>query len=317
MPRVQRVGRVEVVRRVGGVGAEQVVVEVVRDLAGKQRLARVLVPARAGEALFVTVVDDRVAAGEVHQLMGEPVAGDAFGVVRVRVVRRDEAADPAHVVVPQEGGQLVDVGVRVGVPVVPGEEGLQALRGLAAGGEVAGGVLEREIQHGLHPVAGGELRGEALGRVEDLAEHKELVLAVGLGVVEDVRAELLPELVVDVLHGVDPEAVHAEVADPVLVDVGHSVDHRRVFGEQVVEAEEVPVEGVLALKGGVAAVVIERGVVEPVGDLEVLFPGLQYRRVGEGRCRVQGREAPPCRRSRGRRTGPRPRSGRDAVSLDV
>ena len=213
-PAVERVGRVEVVARVRGVGAEQIVIEVFRDLAGEQRLAGILVPAGAGEALFVAVVDHRVAAGEVHQLVGEPVAGDTFGVVRVRVVRGDEAADPAHVVVAQEGGQFVDVGVRIRVPVVAGEEGLQALRALAAGGEVAGRVLEREIEHGLHLVAGGELRGEALGGVEDLAEHKELVLAVRLGVVEDFRAELLPELVIDVLHGVDPEAVHAKVADP-------------------------------------------------------------------------------------------------------
>ena len=57
-------GRVEVVRRVGGVGAEKVVVEIVRNLAREQRLARVLVPARARESLFVTVVDDGVAAGK-------------------------------------------------------------------------------------------------------------------------------------------------------------------------------------------------------------------------------------------------------------
>ena len=46
-----------------------------------------------------------------------------------------------------------------------------------------------------------------------------------LRVREHLRPELLPELVVDVLHGVDPEAVDAEVADPGLVDVDHPVDH--------------------------------------------------------------------------------------------
>ncbi|MCB5292185.1 hypothetical protein BJQ90_01619 [Arthrobacter sp. SO3] len=288
---VQRVGGVEIVARMGRVGAEQIIVEVVRDLAGKQRLAGILVPAGAGEALFVAVVDHRIAAGEVHQLVGEPVPGNAFGVVRARVVRGDEAADPAHVVVAEEGGQFVDVGVRVGVPVVPGEEGLKALGRLAPGREVARRVLEREIQHGLHLVAGGELRGEALGGVEDLAEHKEVVLAMGFGVLEDLGAELLPELVVDMLHGVDPEAVHTEVADPLLIDVDHAVDNPWLLCEQVIEAEEVPVGGVFAFKGSVAAVVIERGVVEPGGDFEVLFPGRQLRRVGEGRRRVQGREA--------------------------
>ena len=55
------------------------------------------------------------------------------------------------------------------------------------------------------------------------------------------RAELLPELRVDVLHGVDAEAVDAEVLDPGLVDVDHPVDDLGPLGEQVVEAEEVAV----------------------------------------------------------------------------
>src|SRR5918997_187941 len=50
-----------------------------------------------------------------------------------------------------------------------------------------------------------------------------------------VGRELLPELVVDVLHRVDPEAVDPEVRDPLLVDVDHAVDDLVLLGEEVVE----------------------------------------------------------------------------------
>ena len=294
-PLVERVRGLEVVLRVGPVGPEQVVVEVVADLAGEQRLPGVLVAALgAGEALLVAVVDDRVAAREVHQLVREPVARRPLRVARVLVVADDHLADAAHVVVAEERRQLVDVGVGVGVPVVVLEEGLQ--RGVATtpGGEVAGRLLEREVQHRLDLVVGGEVRGVALGLVEDLAEHEELRLAVGLRVVDQARPELLPEGVVDVLHGVDAEAVDPEVLDPGAVDVDEPVDHLGVLGEQVVEAEEVAVLAVLAGEGRVAAVVVERAVVEPGRDLEVLLARLEHGRVGERRLRVElGEPAPP------------------------
>ena len=120
---VQRVRRDEVALRVGGVGADEVVVEVVGHLAGEHRLPGVLVtPAAATEALLVAVVHDRVAPREVHQLMGQPVAGHPLRVAGAGVVRLHEPSDAAHVVVAEEGRQLVDVGVGVGVPVVAGEE---------------------------------------------------------------------------------------------------------------------------------------------------------------------------------------------------
>ena len=111
-----------------------------------------------------------------------------------------------------------------------------------------------------------------------------------LGVGEDVGSELLPELVIDVLHRVDAEPVHAEVPDPRLVDVRHAGHDRRVFGEQVVQAEEVAIEGVLAGEGGVAAVVVQRRVIEPGRNLEVLFRRIKHRRVREGGPGVELRE---------------------------
>jgi hypothetical protein len=199
-------------------------------------------------------------------------------------------ADAAHVVVAEERRQLVRVGVRVGVPVVTGKERGQLPGRLAAGGEIAGGVLEGEVEDGLHPVGCGEVRGEALRRVEDLAEHEELGLALLAGEVEHLWAEPLPELVVDVLHRVDAEAVHAEVPDPRLVDLDHAVDDAWVLREQVVEAEEVAVVGVLPDERRVAAVVVERDVVEPRGDLEVLLGRVEHRRVRERHSGTQRRE---------------------------
>ena len=86
--------------------------------------------------------------------------------------------------------------------------------------------------------------------------------------VGDSRRELLPELDVDVLDGVDAEAVDAEV-DPGAVDVGHPLDDPRVLGEQVVEADEVAVLARLAGERRVAAVVVVDRVAEPVGVLDV------------------------------------------------
>ena len=151
--RVERVRRVEVLDRRRRVGADQVVVVVARDLAGEHVLARVLVAAVvAGEALLVAVVDDRVAAREVHQLVREPVAGEQLGIGGPAVGLLDEVADAAHVVVAEERRQLVGVGVGVRVPVVVGEERLQLVGGARAGRELLGGRLEREVEHGLRLV---------------------------------------------------------------------------------------------------------------------------------------------------------------------
>ena len=158
----------------------------------------------------------------------------------------------------------------------------------------ARGGLEREVEDRLHLVVGGVVRGEALrpgvAAVErDLAEHEEVRVAVGLRDRLHARPELLPELVVDVLHRVDPEAVDVEVLDPGLVDVDHPVDHLGTLGEEVVEAEEVAVLAVLAGERGVAPVVVHRQVVEPGRRLEVLLRRVEHGVVGERRRRVERR----------------------------
>ena len=172
----------------------------------------------------------------------------------------------------------------------PAKNDVSWLAGWPARCEVTRRFLEREVQHGLHPVLRCEVRREGFRGVEDLAEHEELALAVVAGELQHLRPEPLPEGVVDVLHRVDAEAVDAEVGDPVLVDVDHPLDHAGVLGEQVVQAEEVAVVGVLADERGVAAVVVQGHVVQPGRHLEVLFAGVEDRVVREGGRRVKRRE---------------------------
>ncbi len=117
-----------------------------------------------------------------------------------------------------------------------------------------------------------------MGLAEHLAEHHEVVLAGGRGVVEHRRDPRLPEPVRDVLDRVDPEPVDVERVDHVGMDVDHAVDHDRVLVEQVIEAEEVAVLAVLAGEGGVAPVVVVDRVVEPIGALRLFG---DHRGVGE------------------------------------
>ena len=127
---VQRMADVEVLVRRRGVRPDQVVVVVGGDLAGEHVLARALVATVADEALLVAVVDDGIAAREVHELVRELVALEHLGVVGAGVGLADEHADPPHVVVAEEGRQLVGVRIGVRVPVVVLEEGLQLGRRL-------------------------------------------------------------------------------------------------------------------------------------------------------------------------------------------
>ncbi len=275
---VQR--RVRVVGRlgVGAVGAELVVVQVVGGAGGEHRLAGVLVAARAGEALLVAVVDHRVAAAEEHQLVGEPVLPQQFGVGGLRVVLPEEGADAAHVVVAEEGDLLVRVGLVGRVLVVVAEDRGELLCAAALGGVRAGRVLEGEVQRGVQAALGDVRGGDGRVGGVDLAEHEEVVAALLRGVRVQRGRPLGPELHVDVLDRVDAEAVDGEVLHPPLVDLLHAADDLGPFGPQVVEAGEVAVRGGLAGPGGVAPVVVHRRVVEPPRNLEVLLRG------GHGRC---------------------------------
>ncbi len=277
---VHRVAGVEVGLGGGGVGPDEVVVVVGRHPAREHVLAGVLVAAAAGEALLVAVVDDRLPTGEVHQRVGQSVALEDV------VAAGQEGPDPPHVVVAEEGRARVGVGVGVRVVVVGGVEVTQP-GGRAALGEAGAGALEAEVQGRVEAALGAELGQVGGVGVVDLAEGEEVVVADPLGLGAHGGRELLPELHVDVLDGVDAEAVDAEV-DPLLVDVDHPVDHLGLLGEEVVEADEVAVRRGLAGEGRVTAVVVARGVVEPGRHLDrrVLL-GAEDRRVGERRGGVE------------------------------
>ncbi len=281
---VERGCRVVGVARGRAVGADLVVVEIVGDLRSEHRLAGVLVAAGAGEALFVAVVDDGVAAAEEHQLVGEPVLGEELGVGGLRVVLVEEVADAAHVVVAEEGDLLVGVRLVGRVLVVVAEDAREFLRAAALGGVGAGRVLEGEVERGIQAALGDVRRGDGRVGGVDLAEHEEVLPAVPRRVGVEGGGPLGPEVHVDVFHGVDAEAVDVEVADPLLVDLLHAADDLGTFGPQVVEAGEVAVGGVLADVGRVAPIVVHRRVVEPGRDLRVRLAG------GDGRgLRERGR----------------------------
>ena len=283
-PPVQRVVGVEV-----GVGrrrrrADQIVVVVRRDLGREHVLAGVLIAAVADETLLVPVVDDGLAAADVHQGMGQAVALQQLVAARPAVA--EEQPDAAHVVVAEERRQRVGVGVAVGVVVVAREEVAQ-LRRRAPVGEAGRAGLEPEVERRLQPAFRRVPGHERRVGVEHLAEREEVVVAVERSALLDGVRELLPELDVDVLRGVDPEAVDAEV-HPRPVDLAHPVDDGRLLGEQVVEADEVAVLAGLSGERRVAAVVVVARVVEPVRDLDGRIGGCaEHRGVGERRGRVE------------------------------
>ena len=194
------------------------------DLAREHVLPGRLVTAGADEALLVAVVRHRVAPRGEHQRLGELDAREVLGLA-LPSLPVEEHRRAAHVVVAEERRQLVGVAVGVGVPVVLGEEVTQDVRGVALG-EVHALLLEAEVERRLELPRGRVLRHHRRVAVEDLAEGEEVVVLDVLGLVEDGGHERLPELEVDVLHGVDPEAVDAEL-DPLLVDLAHAVRRPR------------------------------------------------------------------------------------------
>jgi hypothetical protein len=112
----------------------------------------------------------------------------------------------------------------------------------------SGRGLEAEVEGRRQPAGGRVLRRERRVRVEDLAEHEEVVVAAPdrLAACRS-PARTSARTHVDVLDGVDAEAVDAEV-DPRLVDVDHAVATTGLLGEQVVQTDEVAVRRVSPAK---------------------------------------------------------------------
>ncbi len=284
---VKRMIGVEAVARTRR-GADDHLARILLRLGGEHVLTSVLVTICASETLLVTVVDDGIASGEEHEIVRELDALQQF--VSVEALAREHHGRAAHVVIAGEGGQLVGVGVVVGVVVVECEQVSDA-GGAATCCEVDCSALEREVERGLQFAVGGERRDVLGVAVEDLSEHEEILVVLTCRL-EDARAELLPELEVHVLDGVDTESVDTEVG-PCRVDVDHSIDDFLTLGEEVVEAEEVAISVGFAGPGRVTAVVVHRRIIEPFRHLHrSVFLTAEHRGMRERRLKIHSGELP-------------------------
>ena len=120
-------GGIEVIAGAVGRAVELVLARVFLRLGGKHRLAGSLVAAIANEALLIAVVDDGLAACEVHQGVREFAA--RLGVIGAA----QEVADAPHIVIAEEGRQEGGVRRRACVAVIVGEQGGQPRASQALG----------------------------------------------------------------------------------------------------------------------------------------------------------------------------------------
>ena len=151
----------------------------------------------AGEALLVPVVDDRLAAQQEQLFVGEvhPIQPRLL----IRVTAPEPQGDPAHVVVADERGGRVGVGVRVRAVKISFEdwaEGVPRLAGGQALRELLDGGLQREVQEcGQAAATGVVQRVPVVGH--HLAEDEEVRHPHLGGGLLDGWDELLPEPEVD------------------------------------------------------------------------------------------------------------------------
>ena len=289
---VERVGGVKVIIGGRSVGANQVVIVVAVDLAGEHILARVLVIAIANKALFVAIVDHRHAAGKVHQGVGQLAAGQLLRIGLYAVVHIKEPAKTPAVMVAEEGGQAIDIRVRISEVVVIAEEIAQEVRGPILRDIGAHLLLELKVEHGGKFGACRVVAEQGIVATKNFAEDKEIRLALGLGVVENGRDKLLPEFEVDMFDRVDTEAVDVVVGDPIFVNLDHAIDHVGMLREKIVEAKEVTVQRIFTAETGIATVVIVDRVVKPGRDFQIgIRRVVEDGGVGETALGIQGREA--------------------------
>ncbi len=135
---------------------------------------------------------------------------------------------------------------------------------------------EEVLRGDRHPGGGavdGERSDERVVPVEGLAEHEEVVLAVGRQPLADLLREVAPELGLDVLHRVDAEAVEVGQLDPGRPGVDHRLLHVAAVGGQILQAA-----GEVAVDELVADGVVDRAAA-PVEDVDVLEERRQRRHV--------------------------------------
>ena len=123
-------------------------------------------------------------------------------------------ANAPDVVVAEEGYQAVGVCCRSRVVGVLRKKFRQLSGWIGPGGESAGSALESEIQDGGHVRPMNELRENRRVRIIDLAEDKKISASRACCLLLDCRDKALPELVVDVLDGVQSKSGNCKILDP-------------------------------------------------------------------------------------------------------
>ena len=281
---VERMRRIELVVGAGAGGGEQRGGGVGGRARREHVLAGLLVVAAAADhALFVAIMEHRHAAGEVKQAMAELGQVGDLREGGAGIVLLEKIAEAADVVIAEESDAGVDVAVVVGVRVVAVKKisergGAAALRDKFPGGggegEIGGGVAGNG--------AGGKLAevGDVARFVHHLAKLEKIRAAERAGLGADSGEKSLPEGGIDVAHRVDAETVHTP-AEPLAEDGDEALYDARVLREDVVEADEVAEDGVLAGEGAVAAVVVEGDIVQPRGIFRVLLAAREDGHIGE------------------------------------
>ena len=226
----------------GARAAERALTAVGSDLACEHVLARILIATESCEALFVAVVHDRYAAQREQHVMGQEHAPQRFLIGNAGPQRAHEIREAPAVVIADESGQLQRSRRPTLVQSVVLEQARQHLGAGAATNTLTHRGRKGEIQHRRQPInprVHGQQR-RVHSRSVDLAENVEIRNPRGARARQHRRHELLPELRIDVLGGIDAEAVDPEALDPISVDTDEPLHHARILGHQVIEPDKVP-----------------------------------------------------------------------------
>ena len=241
-----------------------------RDARREEILTGRLVAAAPEHPDLVAVVDGRGAAQEVEKAVTEEIAREELRALGTALLLDLQRRSP-DVVVPEEGdGRRRDAVAKSEVVVVT-EPRRDAARARGASGVAHERVLQREVDDVRHAALAHERRECRSVGLEDLSEDLERGDAGGAGSGTDLGHPGAEERAVDVLRGVDAEAVDLVGANPVAPDLREPVHDERLLGEDVVEPEEVSLlEASRRARRelDVAAVVVAPDVVQPRRALE-------------------------------------------------
>ncbi len=228
--------RVEIGRRGGRIGADQVVVVIDVDHRGEHVLARELVTPVGHEALLVAIIDRRDTAQRQQHGMAQHHALQQFVGARTGICLLHEHREAAHVVVAEEGRELQRRGrpplvqhIAIEQPFERGGSGCSADR-------IDHRARKAEVEHRWQS---GDAR---------VARQRSGVDRVVIDFPEDVEIrnpprfrprqhrghEGLPEFGVHMLRGVDAESVDPERVDPAAIDVDEALHDLRILGREIV-----------------------------------------------------------------------------------